>query len=53
MTVTAEGVERAEQVDRLRSLGCDRAQGHYFARPLPVADVATFAGAERRPTLMT
>jgi diguanylate cyclase (GGDEF)-like protein len=33
LTVVAEGVERAEQAAILRSLGCERAQGFYFARP--------------------
>jgi EAL domain-containing protein (putative c-di-GMP-specific phosphodiesterase class I) len=40
MTVLAEGVERAEQVAALKSLGCDEAQGFYFSRPLPPADFA-------------
>jgi EAL domain-containing protein (putative c-di-GMP-specific phosphodiesterase class I) len=31
----AEGVERTDQVDRLRLLGCTRAQGHLFAYPEP------------------
>jgi len=34
MRITAEGVERAEQVSELRALGCDAAQGFHFARPL-------------------
>ncbi|VXD22327.1 Two-component response regulator [Planktothrix serta PCC 8927] len=34
MTITAEGVETAEQLSLLRSLGCEEGQGYYFARPL-------------------
>ena len=30
----AEGVEEAEQADALSAMGCDMAQGHWFARPL-------------------
>jgi diguanylate cyclase (GGDEF)-like protein/PAS domain S-box-containing protein len=37
MRITAEGVERAEQVAELQSLGCDGAQGYHFARPLAPA----------------
>jgi diguanylate cyclase (GGDEF)-like protein len=39
MKVVAEGVETAEQVDRLRSLNCQYGQGYFFARPL-AADAA-------------
>lgn len=35
MTVLAEGVERAEQQDYLRELGCDYAQGYFIGRPVP------------------
>ena len=34
----AEGVETKEQVAGLRMLGCHRAQGFYFARPLTVSE---------------
>jgi diguanylate cyclase (GGDEF)-like protein len=35
METVAEGVENDAQRQTLRSLGCRRAQGFYFARPLP------------------
>jgi len=35
LSVVAEGVETGAQVDALRALGCDQAQGYYYARPLP------------------
>ncbi|MFZ5705125.1 MAG: putative bifunctional diguanylate cyclase/phosphodiesterase [Pseudomonadota bacterium] len=35
MTTTAEGVESEQLVETLIGLGCDVAQGYYFARPLP------------------
>jgi diguanylate cyclase (GGDEF)-like protein len=34
MTVTAEGVETAEDFERMRELGCDVIQGYLFGRPL-------------------
>jgi EAL domain-containing protein (putative c-di-GMP-specific phosphodiesterase class I) len=37
----AEGIETLVQLDRLRELGCDQAQGYLFARPLPTNDVPT------------
>lgn len=39
LSVVAEGVETAEQLRFLREAGCDIAQGYYFARPMPVAQV--------------
>ena len=35
----AEGVERVDQVDELRALGCELAQGAYFSMPLPADGV--------------
>jgi diguanylate cyclase (GGDEF)-like protein len=34
MSITAEGVETAEDFERMRELGCDTIQGYLFGRPL-------------------
>ncbi|QOY93101.1 diguanylate cyclase [Massilia sp. UMI-21] len=38
--VIAEAVETPEQLADLCAMGCDAAQGYFFARPLPPAEVA-------------
>jgi diguanylate cyclase (GGDEF)-like protein len=38
-TVTAEGVETAQQRDELVTLGCDSCQGYHFARPMAAAEL--------------
>lgn len=43
MPVVAEGVERREQVDFLRSIGCEYVQGYYFAKPMPVEEYEELA----------
>ncbi|MEX2582701.1 MAG: EAL domain-containing protein [Gemmatimonadota bacterium] len=40
VSVVAEGVETAGQMETLRGLGCRMGQGHYFSEPVP-ADVLT------------
>jgi diguanylate cyclase (GGDEF)-like protein/PAS domain S-box-containing protein len=37
MEVTVEGLESAQQVERMRTLGIDYAQGFYFSRPVDAA----------------
>ncbi|MFO1219507.1 MAG: EAL domain-containing protein [Burkholderiaceae bacterium] len=40
LKVTAEGIERADQLAALTQLGCDTAQGYLLGRPMPAADFA-------------
>jgi diguanylate cyclase (GGDEF)-like protein len=49
LSVIAEGVERAEQIEQLRRLRCDRVQGRLLARPLPAPELEALmaAGAVR------
>ena len=42
MKITQEGVERVEDVRRLRALGCDVIQGYYYSVPLPMVDYIAF-----------
>jgi diguanylate cyclase (GGDEF)-like protein len=42
MQVVAEGVENEEQLNQLRSLKCQYAQGFYFSEPLDVATADLF-----------
>ena len=39
LELLAEGVETKEQVDVLRSIGCDQVQGYYYAKPMPAEEV--------------
>ena len=43
MSVTAEGVETAQDFERMRDLGCDTIQGYLFGRPLSFARASDMA----------
>ena len=37
--MVAEGIETAEQLQMLATMGCEFGQGYYMARPMPARDV--------------
>jgi diguanylate cyclase (GGDEF)-like protein len=45
LSVVAEGVETAGQLEFLARHGCDRTQGYLFSRPLPVDQCSALLGA--------
>ncbi|MDP9372722.1 MAG: EAL domain-containing protein, partial [Chloroflexota bacterium] len=47
MQVTGEGIESAEQLARVRALGCELGQGYYFAKPLPGDAAGRLVGSGR------
>ena len=46
----AEGVETKEQVDVLRSIGCDIVQGYYYAKPMPAEEFYELLKKDRMQT---
>ncbi|MBB3659114.1 diguanylate cyclase (GGDEF)-like protein [Rhizobium sp. BK650] len=49
MSVTAEGVETAEQATLLKKTKCDRLQGYFLGKPIPTEEIGTFLGKLRPP----
>ncbi|WP_460152378.1 putative bifunctional diguanylate cyclase/phosphodiesterase [Pseudomonas sp. S2_B07] len=48
LTVVAEGVETASQVNFLKGSRCDIFQGYYFAKPMPYEALEMFLGIDIR-----
>jgi diguanylate cyclase (GGDEF)-like protein/PAS domain S-box-containing protein len=51
LRVTAEGVETVEQLERLRQLACDEAQGDLISPPLPAEAFHVLWQTHERPAL--
>ncbi len=49
LSVVAEGVETAEQLEYVCSRGADRVQGFFLARPMPVGIATTFLSQSPTP----
>jgi len=50
-TVVAEGVETVEQEKRLIEMGCEYAQGYYYAKPLSSSEFMNYLQAQETPKL--
>ncbi|TCS35655.1 PAS domain S-box-containing protein/diguanylate cyclase (GGDEF)-like protein [Paucimonas lemoignei] len=50
LSVIAEGVETAQQLDFLSDHGCDQMQGYYFSKPVPADQIAKLLQAVKPET---
>ncbi|SNS97344.1 cyclic di-GMP phosphodiesterase Gmr [Noviherbaspirillum humi] len=48
LDIVAEGVETQEQVDFLRTIGVNHAQGYLFSKPMPAKDVPAWLASNGR-----
>ena len=48
MTVVAEGIESENQLNMLRSIGCDFGQGYLFSKPVPADDICQMLAAQNK-----
>ena len=46
LMITAEGVETAEDFNRMRDLGCHQLQGYLFGRPMPFEQTLQIVGSK-------
>ena len=46
LDVVAQGVETKAEIEELRSLGCDFAQGYYFWKPVPAQEVSSLLASQ-------
>lgn len=51
MRIVAEGIETAEQYERVRDADCDRGQGYFLGMPMEADDFTAFAKANVRTPL--
>jgi EAL domain-containing protein (putative c-di-GMP-specific phosphodiesterase class I)/GGDEF domain-containing protein len=49
LRTVAEGVEQPGELEVLREIGCDAAQGYLFQRPVPAAEFAAFLRRWKNP----
>lgn len=42
MSIIAEGIEDQEHADILEKMGCDKAQGYFFSKPVPLKDIENY-----------
>ena len=48
LKVVAEGVETQEQLDALRRLHCDYAQGYFLGKPMPLSELFAFLKQKKK-----
>ena len=51
MKIIAEGVETEAQIEHLKKLNCESAQGFYFSKPMSFEDLQEFLGTQIKPTM--